>query len=65
VDRNSQKELFEGTPAGGQIIAILIGLLNQQGKSIGAIGGSVQFLVNNELGDGSVRSILPFIEQQN
>ena len=60
VDRSNQETIYEGPAPGGQIIAILIGLVDGTGRTRGAVGGSVQFFD----AEGQVLSILPYVDQQ-
>lgn len=62
VDHSTQEAIYDGPAPGGQIIAILIGLVDGTGRTRGAIGGSVQFFDADRL---SPRMILPYIEQDN
>lgn len=60
VDGTSNTILYAGSVPGNQIIAILIGAVDQTGRTIGAVSASAQFRVpGQQSGDPH---ILPFIE---
>lgn len=66
LDRNSQEVFFDGPVPSGHIIAILIGLVDGQGRTHSAAGGSVQIHMAGppETNPGGPALILPFIEAQ-
>lgn len=61
IDGTSNTILFAGAVPGNQIIAILIGAVSPNNRTIGAVSASVQFQTPGQ--PGNISHILPFIEQ--